>query len=182
MNKGIFGGFGKRQDILMDLTNAAEDYLLAVGETAFLDYINATSVPLHVATQEGEYEISICGDRTVDITNANLVLLAPNAVSSISNTIMRTFHRGANTTGTAVTTTNTLLQLSSARCEYGKYNISTFTFSKLIDYVVKWSSSIEYYSERGTITWNDTTTSWTSLGTITFPFAQSGKIIIKRII
>lgn len=29
--------------------------------------------------------------------------------------------------------------------------------------------------------WADTTTDWSSLGTISFPFAQSGKIIIKRL-
>jgi len=30
--------------------------------------------------------------------------------------------------------------------------------------------------------WNDTTTAWTSLGTLTFPFAQNVTIIIKRIL
>ena len=29
--------------------------------------------------------------------------------------------------------------------------------------------------------WNDTTTVWSSLGTVTFPYAQSGSITIKRV-
>lgn len=55
----------------VDLTSATEDYPLAVGETAFVDYVNATSVPLHVATNSGsgDYEIIVSGDLSLTPTN-----------------------------------------------------------------------------------------------------------------
>lgn len=46
---------------VVDLTSATTDYPLAIGETATITYTSATSVPLHVATVEGLYEIDIYG-------------------------------------------------------------------------------------------------------------------------
>ena len=42
-----------------DLTNTTSDYLLQVGETAKVIYTNATTVPLHIASNSGIFELSI---------------------------------------------------------------------------------------------------------------------------
>jgi hypothetical protein len=39
----------------VDLTNATSDYNLQVGEEAIINFTNATSVPLRIATQSGTY-------------------------------------------------------------------------------------------------------------------------------
>jgi hypothetical protein len=39
----------------IDLTNASSDYNLQVGEEAIINFTNATSVPLRIATQSGTY-------------------------------------------------------------------------------------------------------------------------------
>jgi hypothetical protein len=46
-----------------DLTGAEEDYYLAIGETAKVN-ITSASTPLHVACENGVYEINIIFDKT----------------------------------------------------------------------------------------------------------------------
>jgi hypothetical protein len=76
-----------------------------------------------------------------------------------------------------------MICFGNGRLEILNMQISTITKSKGIDlsYVSQGSST---RIEKGnlTISWVNTSTLWASLGTITFPFAQSGKIIIRRIL
>ena len=56
---------------VVDLTNANSDYKLEIGETGIITYSSATSVPLHVATVQGLYELDMIGDQSVTISNNN---------------------------------------------------------------------------------------------------------------
>jgi hypothetical protein len=77
----------------------------------------------------------------------------------------------------------TTVQLGYSLAVKIKSEISTMTKSKSIkidEFAVRSSSAL--YAEQYNVFWNDTTTAWTSLGTLTFPFAQNVTIIIKRIL
>lgn len=160
-------------DGLVDLTSATEDYLLKVGETAVITYTDANSVPLHVATVEGLYEIKISTQNTT-ISDNNGIYLKPNNIDITAYSAQ--FWSGGSWSGS---TTN--FQISGALNKLTKADINTNTGSKTLisSSVYKTTSSVSsaYFNNL----WDDTSTAWTSLGTITFPFAQSGKIVIRRI-
>jgi hypothetical protein len=166
---------------VIDLTNTSVDYTLQVGQTAILTYTNATSVPLHVSTVEGLYELDIIGDRTTSITNNNGSYLMPNNLSQ-SSYISIIYENGAGPSRLS-STTSTNFQLGEGRINMASFKLNTFTISKASSGLSQASlTSGNVMSQVLHNYLNDTTTPWTSLGTITFPFNQSGKIIIKRII
>ena len=178
---------------VVDLTNASSDYALAVGETAVVTYASALSVPLHIATVEGLYDLTIAGDSSVTIGTLGDVLLSANNTDQTAGSIDVTFvtqTTGFTDSGVAISPTGykdgasyTKFNLSYGLLVYHKSTISTYSNSKTlngIDLEMRTASSMlgnTIFSR-----WNNTSTAWTSLGTITFPFAQSGKIIIKRIV
>lgn len=63
---------------LISLAGRTTDYPLKTGETVYLDYTNATTVPLNIATQEGEYELTLQGDSSIAISNDTSITLSPN--------------------------------------------------------------------------------------------------------
>jgi hypothetical protein len=165
----------------VDLTSASSDYLLGVGETAFLNYTAATSIPLHVQTQEGEYELSIIGsDFSVTPVNDNSTLL-PNG-TTYSNAFSRWILRGTGITVSASADTISSFYFSYGRTQRSTVKISTVTTGKHINSIGAFKSTTANYTDNENVLWNDTTTAWTSLGTITLAVAQTGKIVIKRII
>ena len=164
----------------LDVTNFTSDYPLRRGETAVVNYAAATSVPLHIKTVEGIYEIIIQGDATVTPTVDSNINLAPNNASA-SNIVNYGSYYIESETAYRVTT-STLFGLSNQLLLSAIMKISTITKSKTVftDSFTKRMSS-QYTREKMRCWWNNTTTVWASLGTITFPFAQSGTIIIRRI-
>lgn len=177
---------------IVDLTSATEDYALAVGETAYIDYNSATSVPLHIATVEGIYELQITGDQSVTIGTIAAVTLSPNNTTVTAGDIdyMEQYQPiASNSNGTAgitsqqIGTTATTFVISNSLSVSVKLNISTKTTSKFISSSsFRRDSATQFYYSVYQNNWLDTTTAWSSLGTITFPFAQSGKIVIKRVV
>ena len=185
---------------LTDNTGASSDLLLNVGDTAYIDYSSATSVPLHIQTVEGIYELQIIGDATVAVGAAGYVSLKPNndlitavvngsgAAGDIDHSAV---YNSYGTTGVGSSSggfyadgdSMTAFPLTYQLAVQIKATISTITKNKTMRAEVfgKRTSPL-YSSEFYTNHWTNSTTAWTSLGTITFPFAQSGKIIIKRII
>jgi hypothetical protein len=175
-----------------DISSRTSDYPLRAGEVVYLNYTNATSVPLHIATEEGEYEMSILGDSSVAYVNGNNLQLSPNntATDTAPNnptypTVKNLLNYGNGATpGSAFTTTDTThFVLNFALSVQTKSRISTAIKSKsLLSEGFCATGATTYQSQSINSLWINTITPWTSLGTITFPFAQSGKIIIKRII
>lgn len=64
---------------VIDLTSASEDYALEVGETAYIDYTSATSVPLRIAVAGQKYEYSIYSDLDGSTYDAGSITLTPNS-------------------------------------------------------------------------------------------------------
>lgn len=177
----------------VDLTSATEDYLLAVGQTATITYTSATSVPLHVKTIEGVYTVDIVGDQSVTIGTSGDVLLQPNNTTVTAGTIdLVKYYIAYLSTATPASATisgvlNGTTLTSFVLCDHilvkSHMEVSTITNSKTIHLEnLQRNSSTQFYVSKIYLNWLDTTTAWTSLGTITFPFSQSGKIVVKRII
>lgn len=164
---------------VIDLTNASSDYSLQVGQTATITYTSATNVPLHVATVEGIYEVTIAGYKITPSSSA-AITFSPN---NTSYTSAFQWAQGSQDPGgsSASGATMSTVQVGQGNLISANWRLNTFTLGKSF----RIQSTIVDLSYIRSLTisaqWNDTTTAWTSLGTITFPFAQSGNILIKRI-
>jgi hypothetical protein len=175
-----------------DISSRTSDYPLRPGEVVYLNYSAVTTLPLCVATEEGEYEVIIKGDTSISPTNNNGVAILPNNATQAGALDFSCIYviYGKDDASASVTplswkngATYNAFGVGSGTIIHSSCKVSTTTVCKN----VRSSNSAIYttsqrYQEDSQIYWSDTTTPWTSLGTITFPFAQSGKIIIKRII
>lgn len=163
----------------LDVSNYTIDYYLRRGETAIVNYSASTSVPLHIKTVEGMYEVIIHGDKSITPSTGRVVLKANN--TNYSGAVYQSTRYGTGTnTDSYWQGTFDNFWVAEGRCDLAKLEISTITKTK-----ASLVQSTGYTTFRapviGNSSWEDTTTAWTSLGTITFPFAQSGTILIRRI-
>ena len=168
----------------VDLTGATSDYDLQVGEEAYISFSNATSVPLHIATQSGTYYEChlICSNPGGTSGGVNSeIFLNPNNTTYSNAFVYATVYRSATASGSGYIT-------------YSAFRCGTL-FSNLICYITNYT---QYKNIRGfydiyglshhypsiyifSTDWRDTTTAWTSLGTITFPQSASGYILVRRL-
>lgn len=165
----------------IDVTNASADYPLRRGETAVVNYSAATSVPLHIKTVEGLYELEIIGDSSVAPTVDDNVYLNPNN-STYSNAISHTYSSQIAGVQTLGSVARSAFAVGNQTLVKAHIHITTNTKAKVIqctDSAIRASNN--YWKRNTSAIWLDTTTIWSSLGTIIFPFAQSGTIIIRRI-
>jgi hypothetical protein len=162
----------------VDLSSATTDYLLKVGEVAYIRFTNVSSFPLHIATMDGTYyEMHLVSNNTSGYGNP--IYLNPNN-TSYWNSFYYTGYR---------------VWVWGWTVDYYVYNsfrigwgvpVSTVFISNHRTLKTVRGLNGEYYwgtdevSFCGSI-WNDTTTSWTSLGTITFPQATSGYVLVRRL-
>jgi len=169
----------------VDLTGATSDYLLQVGEEAYISFSNATSVPLRIATQSGTYyEMDVVVSNPIGTSSgsSNPVYLNPNNTTySNAFTYVEVYRNsGDSGVGTLVAT-------------YGAFRIG-FAIPSIKVYITNFTSHKStkgFYFQTGVsisptvdiniCCWNDTTTAWTSLGTITFPQSTSGYILVRRL-
>jgi len=167
----------------IDLTNATEDYFLKVGEEAYISFSNVTQVPLHIATQDGTYyEMHIIPANTGGMSGGTgLIYLYPNN-TTYSNAfyyanfgcrstglgyayqLLHAFRIGVGFSCTTAWITNRT-QYKNVHEIYDIYGIND-------SYPLAVVSSTD---------WRDTTTPWTSLGTVVFPQASSGEILVRRL-
>jgi hypothetical protein len=168
----------------VDLTNATSDYMLQVGEEAIINFTNATSVPLRIATQSGTYyECHLVCSNTGGTTGAGNgdVFLNPNNTTYINAFVYADLSRNSNFSSSGYFT------YSSFRCG-SVFSNSTFFITNFTQYKNLKGICDVYGVSTGypallifTTDWRDTTTAWTSLGTITFPQATSGYILVRRL-
>jgi hypothetical protein len=169
----------------IDLTNATNDYELQVGEEAYVSFSNVTSVPLHIATQSGTYyEMNIIPSNNVGTSGAssNPVYLNPNNTTYTNAfTYVEIWANNSSSGGGGAST------YSAFRIGWGYTNarvyLTNFTNHKAVlgmDRItgLSTSPSINCYVSQ----WNNTTTNWTSLGTVTFPQSSSGYILVRRLL
>ena len=170
----------------INLTNATEDYFLKVGEEAYISFSNVTQVPLHIATQDGTYyEMHIIPSNTGGHSGGQgaPIYLYPNNTTYSGAFYYAEFYRSSSrlstfyvqysafrigwafTCITAWITNRT--QYKNVHAIYDMYGYSTGTNYPLLTVL--------------STDWRDTTTPWTSLGTIEFPQSSSGEILVRRL-
>jgi len=166
----------------VDLTNATSDYLLRVGEEAYISFSNTTSVPLRIATNTNcIYEIFL--QFTVNLTN-NVVFtyLNPNNTtyaSSFSHCSVYWNSLGDGNWVSYTTSDNAFKIFSQTPHTYMILETFRRTIKGIISYEFG-DTNIGY----GIFTskWRDLATAWVSLGTFTFPQAMSGVILVRRLV
>jgi len=173
----IPAGIGSGYSNPINLSSATADYSLPVGAVAYISFTNATSVPLHISTSNGTYyEMHLVSNSSSGSNSP--VYLNPNNTSYSNAFTYVEYWINTSTTGTTNTT------YSSFRIGNGVVattvfisNYTTFKNVRLMDVCTGFGSSEANF---GASMWNDTTTSWTSLGTVIFPQATSGYILVRR--
>jgi len=168
----------------VDLTGASQDYALQVGEEAYISFSDTTSVLLRIATpNNSSYELFVLPSNTGGTSGGtfNPIYLNPN-----------------NTTYTNAFVYAEVVRLSDgAGASYIAY--SAFRIGRSFSHIwctimnrTQIKSIVGIYNIYGThdaypgitffaTNWRDTTTAWTSLGTIVFPQNTSGEILVRRV-
>jgi len=178
-------GIGNAYANPINLTSATADYMLQPGEVAYISFTSATSVPLNIATTNGTYyEMDLVSSNSVGTSSwgGGDIFLNPNN-TTYSNAF--NYNELAYITGgsSAVGGSSTFSAFrigwgfSDVECTIG--NFTTYKTVKGIDTDTGTVNSplMHVYGTQ----WNDTTTSWTSLGTITFPQQTSGYVLVRRL-
>lgn len=169
----------------VDLTNATSDYMLQVGEEAIINFTNATSVPLRIATQSGTYyECHLVCSNTGGTSGgvSAPVYLNPNNTTYSNSFVYAQVYRNLD-----VASSN-YMTFSGFECGWGFTN-SAFYITNFVQYknvkgiYDQYGFSFSYPAVFIFSTdWRDTATPWTSLGTITFPQLTSGYFLVRRLV
>jgi len=168
---------------VVNLTGATADYELQVGQIAYISFTNVTNVPLHIATPNNSYyELHVIPSNTGGTSGGtdNNVYLYPN-----------------NTTYSGAFYSAEFWRDTSAMSSSYPQN-SAFVIGRAFSAITAWITNrtqyknvralLDYYGISNTwpamraisSDWRDTTTEWTSLGTIVFPQSTSGEILVFR--
>jgi hypothetical protein len=168
----------------VDLTGATSDYMLQVGEEAIINFTNATSVPLHIATQSGTYyEVNVVSSVAINanLSSGDFNYLCPNNTTYNNAFKYTAIMRGVNGFFTSYITVSSFV--AGWKVADLVLYITNFTQQK----VVKGICNV-YDDNNGSpsgvcfsTVWVDTTTNWTSLGTFVFSNPFSGYILVRRL-
>jgi len=163
-----------------DWSLISSDVALEVGETVELPFASATSVPLHIATGDGtvyEMKLKVTGIASA----ATATFLYPNNITYTGAMTIQTFYGTGSTAGAASSIQNSFAV--GFNRGVSTITIENDTIQKMVSFRQGSNrSGTGLYDYGITTIWNDTTTVWGSLGTISFPSAASGIVVVKRIL
>lgn len=168
----------------IDLTNTTEDYLLKVGEEAYITFNNVINVPLNIATtNDSYYELHIIPSNAGNASGVNAFsfLYANNTAYSNAFQMAAIFRDSLYTFGSQY--------LSCSGFIIGQtFSVTDAWIINRVQYKnVRSCFSVYGYSEawpeykQVSTDWRDINTLWLSLGTIVFPQPSSGEIIVRRV-
>ena len=181
------------RNTVIDLSSATEDYSLLPFSTAVINFSNKTSVPLYIATTNNSYyELHIIPTRQNGRSESDVYLKPNNSYyesefhGSYAHLRMAAVYEG----GPPIPQLNPYSFSGSAFfIGFGVpfsvvWIINRQEFRKILTYAAAYNAPGAFYPSIHIINceWRNTTTPWTSLGTITFPQSTSGTIIIRRLI
>lgn len=166
----------------VDLTNATSDYMLQVGEEAYISFSNTTSVPLRIQTNENMiYEIIL--QQRVNLNAPNIyVYLNPNNSTYASSFSVASVHwnsSGGSGWIAYATTDNAFRIYNQTPHLYMILETTRRTLKAFLSYEYG-DNHIGYGILAGK--WHSNLVSWTSLGTFTFPYTTSGYILVRRLV
>jgi hypothetical protein len=167
----------------VDLTNATEDYLLKVGEEAYISFSGITTLPLKIATlNDSYYEAYLIPSTPGTLSGVTTrVKLLPNNTEYTGQIIFSYIFRHRDIFSSTYETSHHFY------IGAGYANISMWIINrkqyKNVRSIADTYGAITYYPVIVEISndWRDTTTEWISLGTIVFPMTTSGEIIVRRL-
>jgi len=168
---------------IVNLSDATEDYALEVGKIAHISFSDATQVPLHIATPNNSYyELHVIPSNTGGTSGGTggSMFLYPNNTTYSNAFYYAEVYRNSSGLG------NNYVQYSAFRIGYA--------FSCITAWI---TNRTQYKNVRGiydiygisagypllttfSTDWRNTTTEWTSLGTVVFPQSTSGEILVFR--
>ena len=167
----------------VNLTGVVSDYELQVGEEAYIEFSNATIVPLRIATSSGTYYECdlVSNNANTDNSVGYPIFLNPNNTTYANAFVCSLVYRNSGELGSNYITYSAFR--IGWRFSHCRFIIENYTQLKsIIGYYNVWGYSIDYPAIVVFATnWRDATTPWTSLGTITFPQSTSGYILIRRL-
>jgi len=167
--------------------DGTNDRVLDVGQFTKDSFTSATSMPLHIACGDGQvYEIEIVGSYTPAAATGNPIL-KPNNSTPVTNSF--TIQYGVQTQATIVGNFSVagadngfLLSAGQASLLSAQATIFTSTATKRSStHSSSYNTVPNYVSGWMDSTWNDTTTVWSSLGTIIMAPAWTGQIVCRRV-
>jgi hypothetical protein len=170
---------------LLDLTSySGADIPLAIGQRAVYDVSAVTSVLLRLATGNNQlYVIRVNPNTPVGADTGVAVILSPNNTTFTSGQARRSQLQviDSTVTGAIVQTDTVFVLCSTTTPSFIRAEACTRTNGKHV--FVNWRGvGSAGGNQLGTYStfWNDTTTAWSSLGTITFAAATTGRIEVQR--
>jgi hypothetical protein len=169
----------------VDLTNATADYQLAVGEEAIINFTNATSVKLNIATQDGTvYELHLTPSTTGGTSGGSgVIYLNPNNTTYLSAFYYADYYINSGATASVTYTSYSSFRIGSAISSIYCVITNRTVYKNVKGYYDIYGVSNAYPSLTIFSTdWRNTTTVWTSLGTVVFGQSTSGQILVRRIV
>ena len=169
----------------IDNTGATSDLVLGIGQSAKSSFTAATSMPLHIACGDGQiYELKIVGSYTLAAASTPSYLQPNNAVPATNNFGVRQLWATSTTTGGAgVGAADGGFRLEGGGASILESTATLFTSTankKAIVHTGNSTSTVSYFFSIA-VEWVDTTTVWSSLGTVIVPNAETCVITVTRI-
>jgi len=166
--------------------DGTNDRVLDVGQFTKDSFSAQTSMPLHIACGDGQiYEIDIAGSYTAAAAAANPILQPNNTVPATNSFVYKLIY-GGSVAATATYASGAALGgftlgAGGSSLVSGKFTLFTFTANKKLLGQSSTASSTAAYLEMQAVEWTDTTTPYTSVGTITMPNAWTGQVVCRRV-
>lgn len=189
-NLTVAGSFIGNQSLINN-GSASTDTTLLIGQTAYIDYTSQTSLALKIATGDNQaYELTIMasGNSTAASTPP---FLNPNNTTYTNFFIANFIYTNSGTLSGAALYYSALPIAYNGDVKQSKCFISTKTTSKTVAFQSTTSNSTTgawyatgeaaWVATASTQTPSDSSVAWTSLGTISFPVASTGRVLIKRV-
>ena len=164
--------------------DGVNDRVLGVGQITQDSFSAQTSIPLHIACGDGqEYEIDINGSYTLAAAGANPLLLINNTTLAGNFTyhIIQQYDSTANGNIGTAAYTGFLLTVSGSSIRHATVKVFTSSANKATESVHLAANNLHTFSGVLNMECADTTTVWSSVGTITLPNAWTGQIVVRRV-
>lgn len=183
-SSGVYAEVGD-QPILDMSSYSGADIALGIGQSAIYSFSAITSLPLRIATAtQQSYEISICPTFITGVVTAGSTILSMNNATLGTN--WPAWFQQANITATTVssgTIAGGVLTLTGGGSTPRQITARIVTNTNGKSFQSNYGSSSNTANFIGYIqsACQDTTTVWTSLGTLTFISAASGDVVVRRL-
>jgi hypothetical protein len=168
----------------VDLTNATSDYMLQVGEEAYISFSNVTSVPLHIATQsKTAYSLCLIVTNNAGTSGATAapIFLNPNNTTYANAFAYRDGYAGDSGAFAGSAIAYNGFKIGWAFSFLFSLISNSTTAKMILSKALDWGAGNLAVVITSVTVWNDTVTTWTSLGTITFPQSTSGYVLVRRL-